>query len=126
MLLRCRFHQDLVCDMHVLLHGHHATHGITVVVTGHHHPIMLADMIGGPELAEQAKAHQHLVDPIHASLTAALQCLLSVEAPKAHQACTAKTVRIIIGNILAIWTGYYHHDILEANHLFLWELLGAG
>ena len=132
MLLRCKFHQDPVYDVHVPLHGCHATRGITIVVTGHRHPEMLVDMIvqhcvvGGRELAEWAKARQHLVDPVHTSLMAMLQCLLSVEAPKAHQACTAKTVGIVIGNILAIWVGYYHHDVFNADHLFLREMLGAG
>ena len=106
-----------MCDVHVLLHVRHATRGIAIVVTGHCHPIMLVDMIvqchiiGGPELAERAEARQHLVDPVGASFMAMLQCLLSVEAPKAHQACMAKTIGVVVSNILAISVNYYHHDV---------------
>ena len=117
---------------HVSFHRLHAPSGVPIMVAGHRHAVMLVDMVvqGGviscPILAERAKPCHDLGNSIGTHLMTLLQSFLSVQPPKAHQACVTEAVGVIVGNILATGVGHHNHDMANGNDLVVWKLLGAG
>ena len=43
-----------------------------------------------------------------------------------HQAHAAKTIRVIVDDILATWMGDHYHDVLNTHHFLLGKLLRTG
>ena len=87
--------------------------------------IVQRGVIGCPVLTEWAEPHCYPIDSIGTCLAATLQGLLSMKTPKAHQACATKSVGIVVGNILAAGTSYYHHDVENGYNLLVWKPLGT-
>ena len=79
----------------------------------------------GTEPSEGTEPH-YPGHSVLACLATLYQCLLCMQAPQAHQASVTKPIGVVISDVLATGTGYYHHHIPDGHDRLVWEPLRAG